>query len=79
MRRLSDCKPEGFFATCPHCGETFVDDVLVMGSLFCPNCPEYALRRGERAQEVPIFVLSDQLDLLEQIDAKVAEMSRPRA
>ena len=50
MRKLSECKPSAWrYAYCENCKEYFIDDVLIYGSVSCPNAAsdcKYVLHRG---------------------------------
>lgn len=46
MRILSKIKKVLSFARCPICKEVFKDDLLIVGSIGCPNGCGCALERG---------------------------------
>jgi len=52
VRRLSDCKILDTFAFCEKCKEFFIDDILLYGSIKCPNKCGWCLRRGYTKQAV---------------------------
>lgn len=49
MRTLTEAAASGKthrYAYCQNCKETFVDDVLAYGALFCPNWCGFVVMRG---------------------------------
>jgi DNA-directed RNA polymerase subunit RPC12/RpoP len=42
-----------FRARCQNCKEVFIDDMPLLGTIRCPNCPEFALYRTSEPKTVP--------------------------
>ena len=53
-RRLSEIRPVESYAGCLACGEVFIDDLCLFGSLMCP-CGKGTLYRGMSLEQARAF------------------------
>lgn len=83
MRKLSEVKREDGYAKCGNCGETFIDDIGMYGSLMCPNkkcagyCVERGIKRPKGSKEL-WKVIKDTLEFTQEIsdETKAHEMEQ---
>ena len=52
LSKLSECRLDNGYAFCDTCNIYFIDDILIYGSILCPNGCGYCIRRGMKKEEL---------------------------